>query len=78
MAQDSPPAEQADQGVMPYMVRKTTQPHGARSPEAVEQAVRKARAEKGVELILVVYDKGAAHLYVEKERRRGKSPSSHA
>jgi hypothetical protein len=62
--------------VIAYMVRKTTHAHSPSSPEAVEDAVRKARAEKGVELILVVYDKDATHLYVQKERRRGKSAAN--
>ena len=57
------------------MVRKTTHARSNRSPEAVEEAIRKARAEKGVELILVVYDEQTAHLYVEKERR-GRKPAA--
>jgi hypothetical protein len=64
--------------VIAYMVRKTTHAHSPSSPEAVEEAVRKARAESGVELILVVYDKDAAHLYVQKERKRGKTPANPA
>jgi hypothetical protein len=58
------------------MVRKTIHTRSAKSPEAVEEAVRKARAEKGVGLILVVYEKGTAHLYVEKERKGRKSSAS--
>jgi hypothetical protein len=50
------------------MLRKTVHARGARSPEAVDEAVRKARAEAGVELILVVYEDQAAHVYVEKDR----------
>ena len=50
------------------MVRKTVHARGAKSSDAVDEAVRKALAEAGVELILVVYEDRAAHVYVEKER----------
>ena len=78
MAEDSLAAEKVHQGVIPYMVRKTTHARSAGSPAAVEEAVRKARSEKGVGLILVVYDKKAAHLYVEKERGRKRSAATDA
>src|SRR5919109_1477038 len=48
------------QGVKAGMVRKTVHARRAKSPEAVDEAVRKARAEAGVELILVVYEDQAA------------------
>jgi hypothetical protein len=50
------------------MLRKTVHARGAKSPDSVDAAVRKARAEAGVELILVVYEDQAARVYVEKDR----------
>lgn len=55
-------------GAIAHMMRKTIHARSGTSPEAVEAAVRKARTEAGVELILVVYEGRTAHLYVEKER----------
>jgi hypothetical protein len=49
------------------MVRKIVHARGARSSDTVVDAVRRARAEAGVEFILVVYEDHAAHVYVEME-----------
>ena len=58
----------AGEGVDADMVRKTVHARGGKSSDVVDEAVRKARAEAGVELILVVYEDQAAHVYVEKDR----------
>jgi hypothetical protein len=41
---------------------------------AVDEVVEKARAEAGVERILVVYEPNSARVYVEKGEKKGGGP----
>jgi hypothetical protein len=60
------------------MVRKSIHGRSAKAKQGVDEAVRKARAESGVDRILVVYEDDSACVYVEKDKKPKKSGSRQA
>lgn len=49
------------------MVLKTIRTRGGQGSATVEELVREAREQAGVERILVVYQQQSAQIYVERE-----------